>query len=985
MRFMKVGWLAMALVASTSLATAQSTTGTISGRVIDSQGRPVPGVTVSAESPNLQGVQTTVTSDNGDYIIPLLPSGPYTVRFEISGFERQQRSVSLAPTQILPVDTALGPAAVTETVEVVGRADVLMQTSQVATNFTQDLLSALPTTRDIHAALLMAPSVHATGPNGAYSIAGSMSFENLFMVNGVTVNENLRGQAHDLYIEDAVQETTVAAAGISAEYGRFGGGVVNVITKSGGNVFGGSFRDTLHNDNWRALTPFAADTKVDVVLPTYEYTLGGPGLRDRLWFFTAGRLQDTEEGRTLAITNVPYTFKNRARRYEGKGTFALNGGHRIQGAYTKSNENQTNATFNPLASMDERSLYNGVRSMDLFTIGYNAILSPTFFVEARYSARNETLKDIGATSSDLIEGTLLVDNSRGGRRYWSSTFCGVCDPEERDNASVFVKGSYFLSTDGSGSHSLAFGYDSFNDVRRANNHQSGSDYRILGTGAIIDGGNVTPVFLGNGTTIIQWNPIVLESQGTNFRTHSLFFSDNWRVNSRLTANLGVRFDKNDGTNSAGDAVASDSAWSPRLGLVWDPTGTGNWSVTGSFAQYVAAVTNTVANGSSPAGSPDTYQFAYLGPSINGGGTAATPTPQAIQAVFDWFFANGGANLPLTGVVNIPGVTPLIRDSLMSPNLLEYAGGVSRQFGNRATVRADLIYRAYHDFYSLRTDLSTGRVANKLGREFDLALIENTDSLERRYSGLSTQATYRLGGRTDVGGTYTLSKTWGNFDGESANGGPGGATNLQYPEYKQGAWNYPDGDLAVDQRHRVRLWANYGLPWVSGLTLSVLQTLESGVPYGAVGSVNPQPFVANPGYLTPPTASTTHYYFTPRDEFRTEGQRRTDFAVNYAHKLPRAGGVQLFGQLQVLNIFNEFQLCGCGQAVFQSGGAVNAARINQTVLTNVTTPGTYQAFNPFTTAPVEGINWARSSTFGTAVNRSAYTSPRSLRLSFGIRF
>ena len=61
---------------------------------------------------------------------------------------------------------------------------------------------------------------------------------------------------YDLYIEDAIQETTVAIAGVSAEYGRFGGGVVNVITKSGGNQFAGSFRDTLNNDNWRTLTPF---------------------------------------------------------------------------------------------------------------------------------------------------------------------------------------------------------------------------------------------------------------------------------------------------------------------------------------------------------------------------------------------------------------------------------------------------------------------------------------------------------------------------------------------------------------------------------------------------------------------------------------------------------------------------------------------------------------------------------------------------------
>ena len=123
----------------------------------------------------------------------------------------------LAPTQDLPLEVEMGPATVTEEVNVIGhRADVLRQTSQVATNFKQALIDTLPTNRDINAYLLLAPTVRPRGPNGAYSIAGSASFDNLFLVNGVTVNENRRGQANDLYIEDAVQETTVATAGIWA-------------------------------------------------------------------------------------------------------------------------------------------------------------------------------------------------------------------------------------------------------------------------------------------------------------------------------------------------------------------------------------------------------------------------------------------------------------------------------------------------------------------------------------------------------------------------------------------------------------------------------------------------------------------------------------------------------------------------------------------------------------------------------------------------
>src|SRR5258706_7339445 len=324
--------LAAVLMAFTAAVSAQTTTGTISGQVVDSQSLAVPGVTVNVTSPNLQGTRSVTTSQHGDYIITLLPPGTYTVKFELSGFQQQSKTVSLAPTQALPLDITLGPAAVSEAVSVVGSAsaNVLTQTAQVATNFKQELIATLPTTRDINASLLLAPAVHPTGPSGNYSIAGSMSYETLYMVNGVNVNENIRGQANTLYIEDAVQETTIATAAISGEDGRFRGGVVYVITKSGGNTFSGSLRDTLLDDNWRSKTPFPGDTKTAKVVPTYEYTLGGPVMRDHLWFFTAGRLQNQQQSHHLPITNIPYVFTDNSKRHEAKGTESANSNQTIQ-------------------------------------------------------------------------------------------------------------------------------------------------------------------------------------------------------------------------------------------------------------------------------------------------------------------------------------------------------------------------------------------------------------------------------------------------------------------------------------------------------------------------------------------------------------------------------------------------------------------------------------------------------------------------------
>src|SRR5262249_55633215 len=467
------------------------------------------------------------------------------------------------------------------------------------------------------------------------------------------------------------------------------------------------------------------------------------------------------------------------------------------------------------------------------------------------------------------------------------------------------------------------------------------------------------------STIIQYNPIPSPSLGSNFRTHSVFFNDAWRVSNRLTANLGIRWDKNHGLDQAGKLVTKDGAFSPRLGVIWDPTGAGTWAITGSFAKYVAAISNSIADQSSAAGNPQDYRYYYRGPDINPV-SPVTSTSDAIKAVFAWYDANKN-NLVLSQNPTLPGLTPQIGPDLHSPFTYEYSSGVSRQC-DRASLRADVTYRKYHDFYANIVNGSTGKVTNSFGQSFDLALIENTDMLKRQYSGLTTQGEYRLNGSSQVGGQYTLSHAWGNFEGENVSSGPLTAAMTEYPEYKQAGWNYPDGDLKIDQRHRARLWVTYGVPRVRGLIVSALETLESGVPYGAsnlnttgnFNGVNPRPYVTGaPAYVNPPSGANTIYFYTPRDAFRTEAQKRTDLAINYSRGIPGVRGMgtlQFFAQEQVINLFNQFQLCGCGGTVFANGGATTQTRIDTTTLTPVNAASRFTTFNPFTTTPVQGVNW-----------------------------
>jgi hypothetical protein len=992
-----VAFLAALVSLVSAPATAQAPTGSVSGRVESSDGLPLPGVTVSLTSDHLQGVRSTVTSDSGDYHMPLLPPGVYRIAFELSGFQTATRSESLSGTQRVTVDITMALAAIAAEVEVVGQAQPFAATAQVSTSFKQELMATLPSNRTIEAVALMAPSVHATGPRGAFSISGAQSYENLYSMNGAVIQENIRGAAYPLYIEDALQEVTVSVAGVSAEYGRFEGGMVTAITKSGGNDFSGSFRTSLANDYWRTTAP-SDDPKSDpqalepATNPMYEVTFGGPVQRERIWFFGATRLKDEETARTTSITNVPYIRVNEEKRYEGKVTVSPRAAHSIQASYTNIDQVQTNFSPQNFNVMDTASLVNQRQPSDLFSLRYTGIVSPRFSLEVQYSRRDLTL-DSGAPTRDKIDGTLMIDSARN-TRYWSPTFCGVCEDETRDNDNLVAKGSYFLTSGNGGAHQLVFGYDRFNDKIFQNAYQSGSDYRIMGTTSLVGAnGAIYPQLLPN-STLIMYNPVEQLSQGSDLRMHSLFLNDNWRFNGNFTFNLGIRWDKNQAQDGGGDVVANRGAWSPRLAAIWDPAGDGRWTFNTSYARYVMPMTSNVAASTTAAGNASTYVWQYQGAPINADPNAPlTGTRAAIEQVFAWFDGNGGTGRTTVGSF-VPGVNVRIQSPLKSPYAHEYALGTSRQVGPRGTVRVDGIFRTYHDFYSQRVDTTTGKVTDDLGNRYDLFLVENTNEVKRRYSGLTTQFNYRAASGLDLGGNYTLSRLWGNFDGETASAGPSVAQVEAFPEYKMSSWNAPEGDLAADQRHRARLWATYLAPLSEGagsLTFGLLQQIGSGVPYGALGQVNAAPFVTNPGYLAPqaPTG-TVDYYFTARDAFRTETTYRTDLSVNYGYRIGgRVTAPELFVHGEVLNIFNQFQLCGCGATASGNGGATDLSTIGQSVRTSRNAPALYQPFNPFTTTPVQGVNWDYNTTpnseFGSALSHLAYTMPRTFRFSVGLRF
>jgi outer membrane receptor for ferrienterochelin and colicin len=967
---------------------SQSITGSLVGTVT-SDGSPLPGVSITVSSPALQGTRTAISGEGGGYFFPSLPPGIYTATFELSGLQRVAKKVTVSVSQTSRADVTMTVAAVRESISVTAAAPAVAESTTVASNFTSAQINELPIGRTIDSVTLMAPGVNSAGPNGQIVISGAGSYDSLFLVDGVVVNENLRGQPQPLYIEDAIQETTVLTGGISAEFGRFTGGVVNSLTKSGGNDFSGSFRDAMTNPSWSAVTAYPGQVKpISSLNSAYEGTFGGRLLRDRLWFFGAGRYTKSEGSNQTTLTNIPYVSTSTNRRFETKLTGQLNAQNSFVGTYIDNRDRTDNyRSGGSIVDLASLAPYSAPRS--LLSLNYNGIASQNWLLEGQFSRMRYRWTN-GAENRDLILGTLLIDDNQGVRG-WSPTFCGSpCPPKQRNNKGWSAKSSYFLSTPWTGNHNLVGGYDEFHQLRNENNFQSGSDFRIHGTFFFINGQENFGVDPESGAQI-EWDPVSNLSRTSDFAVKSLFFNDKWDLNKNWSFNVGVRYDKDSGSDQAGNKTVDDSAFSPRLAANFDPTGSGRHRISLSYGRYVSKVDQGPADSTSSSGRYSSYYWDYSGPALNSalGSTPSSqivPIPQVIQQVFNWFQSVGGTNnMQYLASAWIPGVSSRFDRSLKAPYMDEKTLGYSLTFGPSGYVRADLIDRKWAAFYVTTRTIQTGKAIGPQGSLFDQGVIENASSgLSRKYQGLQLQGSYRIAKPFSLGANYTYSKLRGNVEGETPSFATGTTDYNNYPEYTNFAQYNPTGYLGADMRHRLNAWAQYDLPTPIGrFNLSLLQRYHSAQSYSATGTIDiragvsngPVNGIVNPGYVTPP--SYVNYFFGDRGALRVNNISSTDLGINWY--APPISSASFFVEGDVINIFNQ-------------QGIENPTYINQSVLTRrqstcIQSGSTSRclAFNPFTDTPKLGVNYQYGPIFGQPTSTFAYQTPRTYRVSVGVRF
>jgi hypothetical protein len=894
---------------------------------------------------------------------------------------------------VIETNVSMRAAGVAETVQVTAETPAPIATPVVGMNVTQAEIENLATPRTIQGIAQLSPAVSENTPNtGTLAINGAFAYDNIFMVNGVDINDNLFAQPQNLFIEDAIEETQVLTSGISAEYGRFTGGVINAITKSGGNTFSGSGRINFLNPSWTTETPFekcedtslvvctAASEHLDTLSRTYEGTFGGPILRDKLWFFTSGRYGSVNSSTTLMTTGVVLPTNDTNKRGEIKVTGTAKDNHTLQFGYLNDPRTRTNNSGIQSLIIDPHSEVDR-SNPNWYSYGnYRGVLGSNLLAEVQYSERRFQFLNDGGTDTNLVTGSPFV-----GTCYctvYNAPYFDATDPESRNNKQF--TGNVTNYWNAGGRHETKSGYEFYRSQRKGGNSQSPTSY-VFGVDFVANAddtpkldstGRPIPTFV-NGTSILYYYPAI-RGATMNTDNHSVFVQDHWTINDRWSADLGARFEQVTAV-STGDIKSVDAPRIvPRLSVAYDINGDGNQVVHMTYGQYAGRYNEALIGANSPVGNPAEIDITYQGPDGEGYGFA----PGFDLANYPIRPGNAAVTDPLQNV--------FVEDGMRSPLVHEFSTTYGASLaGGRGYAEGSYIFRRTVNLIDDFADLTTGTTDVTLlgvsAGTFTNVLYKNvsSDVAHRQYQGLVFQSRYRIRNNWSVNGHYTVQmQNDGNYEGEETNQ-PGDVSAIgDYPEAFPANRYYPEGRLQNFQRNRFRLWSvyNFGMGRGGDLSLSGLWRVEGARVFSdSIRNLNTtdaqRAILEAAGY--PDAPSQTHVFFgnaRGTEEFPAYGL----FDLNLNYNIPVFKSLRPWVKLDIYNLFDNQKLIGYNTTVSPN----DAAGVDAYGLANTFTKGS--SYGKATGNTQTNTGYTGLNAFPRAF-QDAVAGGRTFRIALGFRF
>jgi outer membrane receptor protein involved in Fe transport len=923
----------------------QSTSGSLSGTVTDDSGAAIPGVTVELSGPAMQGVKSTVTDNTGKYRFLNVPPGDgYKVVASLSGFQNTSKTgfrISLG--QEGTINLGLRPAT-SESITVTAEAplvDITKTTTGV--NVTAAQFESLPTTRSFQQLTTIAPGVNmemgdsrnalANSPN----VGSSSAPENNYIIDGLSTTDARYGTSGTNLTMNFVEEVQVMTGGYSAEYGRSTGGVFNVITKSGGNEFHGDlfgyYRDAGWSDSGirsqsKGTAQFAdLSDNADLGL-----SLGGPIMRDKLWFFGAfdptrrttyiGSFRDTDG----TLNNSATDYDTNTDFYAAKLTWAASPNHSIIATLFGDPTTREGWITTYGASADPNA---ALRKADIGSnnanIRYTGIFGPKFLLEANVG-RHEKDNTMRAATEAGANGWRQIDERIG---FEHGGFNRIANDESKRDSYAAKISNFF------GSHELRYGIDFEKNNYVADTHEVW--YRYFGSSNQYFPGTTDTRYLGDcknrvdshagNCDYLEERNYSVDGEGTT-NNNAYFLQDQWKLLPNLQLNLGVRYETQKMSSARGVYLARnaddintgdylhqgsynlDNNWAPRLGVVWDPMNNGKSKVYGFAGRFFEAIPLDLniraLNGEDYI--INYYQHAnwqdleWVSPTGN-------PVPAAVRAGALGSVTEGGFTKFRVRNLTAATQTPLAAD-LKAQYQDEFIIGGEYQFGSAWSTGVRLVdrelKRVIEDFGTFTNpDDPSELTGYAIGNPGEGVLGQPYAKPKRYYRAAEFTVQRARLNNWQLTSSFVYAQAKGNYEGLFMSGyeqlDPNITALYDIPSFLQNA----EGKLRSDKPYNFKVHSSYTFPF--GLTLGEGFYYSAGIPVSAQG-----PELLN-GY-----GDGTIFLKSRGSEDRTPDFWNLDLHADWALPWFRGGGRGLSAIVDVFNVTDQHLVLEVDQDYIYTG-------------------------------------------------------------------